>query len=475
MHRGLATTGVVGTLKGKRKGQKTIGLRADMDALHLQEKNDFAHVSVHDHRMHACGHDGHTAMLLGAARHLAANPDFAGTVHFIFQPAEEGLGGARVMIEEGLFDRFNCDVVYGMHNMPGIDTGTFAIRAGAMLASSDSWEVTFKGTGGHGAMPDRGTDPTYVAAQFIVAVQGIVGRNVPPSQAAVLSVGHIHGGTPGSPNVIPSEVLIKGTARSFSADVRALLRTLRLPLPERLSRRTRTTRRGARIDMRRTVRAQLRGDSLRLAYREARHVRPPLVILADVSGSMERYTRMLIFFAHAVAQCEARVETFAFGTRLARITPELAGDPDRALARLAARAGDWGGGTRIAQCLARFNRAWARRVLGPGASVLLITDGLDVAPDDAHAAALAAEAARLKRSARHVLWLNPLLRYAGFEARAHSIRALLPHCSAFLPAHNLESLRQLGAVFSSLSHRSGSAALAMQARARLRAPSIPAH
>jgi hippurate hydrolase len=223
VHRGLATTGVVGTLKGRRPGQKTIGLRADMDALHLQEKNAFAHASVHDNKMHACGHDGHTTMLLGAAQQLARAPDFGGTVHFIFQPAEEGLGGARVMIEEGLFDKFNCDVVYGMHNMPGIELGHFAIRTGAMLASSDSWEVTFKGTGGHGAMPDRGTDPTYVAAQFIVAVQGIVGRNVPPAQAAVLSVGHIHAGTPGSPNVIPSEVLIKGTARSFSADVRALL------------------------------------------------------------------------------------------------------------------------------------------------------------------------------------------------------------------------------------------------------------
>ena len=119
VHRGLATTGVVGTLKGKRPGQKTIGLRADMDALHLQEKNDFDYASVHANKMHACGHDGHTTMLLGAAKHLAAAPDFAGTVHFIFQPAEEGLGGARVMIEEGLFEKFNCDAVYGMHNMPG--------------------------------------------------------------------------------------------------------------------------------------------------------------------------------------------------------------------------------------------------------------------------------------------------------------------------------------------------------------------
>ncbi len=223
VHRGLAKTGVVGTLKGKRKGQKTIGLRADMDALHLQEKNAFDYASVIDNKMHACGHDGHTTMLLGAARHLAAEPDFAGTVHFIFQPAEEGHGGARVMIEEGLFDKFDCDAVYGMHNMPGFPKGHFAIRTGAMLAASDSWEVTFKGTGGHGAMPDRGTDPTFVAAQFIVAVQGIVGRNVAPAQAAVLSVGHIHAGTPGSPNVIPSDVLIKGTARSFSPDVRALL------------------------------------------------------------------------------------------------------------------------------------------------------------------------------------------------------------------------------------------------------------
>ncbi len=223
IHRGLATTGVVGTLKGNRKGQKTIGLRADMDALHLQEKNEFEHVSTIPNKMHACGHDGHTTMLLGAAKQLAAKPDFAGTVHFIFQPAEEGQGGARVMIEEGLFDRFDCDAVYGMHNMPGFPKGHFAIRTGAMLAASDSWEVTFKGTGGHGAMPDRGTDPTFPAAQFMVAIQGIVGRNVAPAQAAVLSVGHIHAGTPGSPNVIPSEVLIKGTARSFQPDVRALL------------------------------------------------------------------------------------------------------------------------------------------------------------------------------------------------------------------------------------------------------------
>jgi amidohydrolase len=222
VHRGVGKTGVVGVLR-EGNGPVSIGLRADMDALPILEANEVAYKSTRPGVMHACGHDGHTTMLLGAARYLAETRNFNGTVNFIFQPAEEGLGGARVMIEEGLFDRFNCDTVYGMHNMPGIPTGRFAIRAGAMLASSDSWQVTFKGTGGHGAMPDRGTDPTYVAGQFIVAVQGIVGRNVPPSQAAVLSVGHIAAGSAGSPNVIPSEVLISGTARSFSADVRDLL------------------------------------------------------------------------------------------------------------------------------------------------------------------------------------------------------------------------------------------------------------
>ncbi|MBI3516419.1 MAG: amidohydrolase [Proteobacteria bacterium] len=222
-HRGLAKTGVVATIKGKRPGQRAIALRADMDALHLQEKNEFAHRSVIDGKMHACGHDGHTTMLLGAARHLAAKPDFAGTVHFIFQPAEEGRGGARVMIEEGLFDKFPVDAVYGMHNMPGLPAGTFAIRPGAMMAASDSWTTTFKGTGGHGSAPERGTDPTFPAAQMVLAVQGIIGRNVPPRETAVLSVGHIHGGSFGSPNVIPSEVMVRGTSRSYTPAVRDIL------------------------------------------------------------------------------------------------------------------------------------------------------------------------------------------------------------------------------------------------------------
>ncbi|TAN54478.1 MAG: amidohydrolase [Betaproteobacteria bacterium] len=221
--RGLARTGVVGTLRGRRPGARAIALRADMDALNLEEQNPFAHRSVHAGKMHACGHDGHTAMLLGAARYLAQNPAFAGTVHFIFQPAEEGEGGARVMLEEGLFERHRCDAVYGMHNMPGLAAGHFAIRPGAMLASSDSWTATFRGTGGHGAMPERGTDPTLPAAAFVLATQTIVGRNVASHDAAVVSVGHLQAGSFAAPNVIPAQVVVRGTARSFARATRELI------------------------------------------------------------------------------------------------------------------------------------------------------------------------------------------------------------------------------------------------------------
>jgi hippurate hydrolase len=223
VHRGLGKTGVVGTLHGKRPGQRAVGLRADMDALFIHEQNDFEHRSANQGKMHACGHDGHTTMLLGAAKKLAADPDFAGTVHFIFQPAEEGEAGARAMIDDGLFKQFPCDVVYGMHNMPGIEAGTFAITPGPMMAAADMWSATFTGTGGHGAMPHLGIDPTIAAAQFILAAQSIIGRNVAATDAAVISVGSIQAGSPGSPSVIPAEVKLTGTARSFKPAVRDLL------------------------------------------------------------------------------------------------------------------------------------------------------------------------------------------------------------------------------------------------------------
>jgi hippurate hydrolase len=221
---GVARTGVVGTLKGRLPGQRAIGLRADLDALHIQEVPGREHGSQVPGKMHACGHDGHTTMLLGAARYLAEHPDFAGTVQFIFQPAEEGLGGGRLMVDEGLFERFPCDAVYGMHNMPGIPVGTFHTRPGPMMAASDTWTATFRGTGGHGgAGVHLATDPTVPLAHFVLGVQTVIGRNVPALQTAVLSIGHIAAGAYGSPNIIPSEVVVRGTARSYEPAISQLM------------------------------------------------------------------------------------------------------------------------------------------------------------------------------------------------------------------------------------------------------------
>ena len=220
----VGKTGVVGTIVGNLAGQRAIGLRADMDALNILEQNEFAHVSQNTGKMHACGHDGHTTMLLGAARYLAEHRDFGGTVHLIFQPAEEGMGGARTMIAEGLFERFPCDVVYGMHNMPGIPAGQFAIRPGPMMAAGDRWEVTFRGTGGHGGMtPHLSTDVTVVQAHFVLALQTIVGRNIAAVEPAVISVGYIGGGARRSANVMPAEIIISGTSRSYSEATRDII------------------------------------------------------------------------------------------------------------------------------------------------------------------------------------------------------------------------------------------------------------
>jgi len=224
VHRGLGDTGVVGTLEVGR-GARRIGLRADMDALAMPELVERPYKSTVPGKMHACGHDGHTAMLLGAARHLAVTRNFSGTVHFIFQPAEEGRGGARRMVEEGLFRLFPCDAVYGLHNMPGLAVDEIAVVEGPQLASSDSWRTTFRGTGTHGAKPHLGRDPITAAGTFLSSLQTIVGRVVDPLQPAVVSACSLQAGDPKALNVIPDTVEIGGTARAYSPEVRDQLET----------------------------------------------------------------------------------------------------------------------------------------------------------------------------------------------------------------------------------------------------------
>ena len=220
VHRGLAKTGVVGTLR-KGNSLRAIGLRADMDCLPMQEHNEFAHRSTQDGLMHACGHDGHTTMLLGAARYLSQTRNFEGTVHFIFQPGEEGYGGGRVMVQEGLFEKFPCDAVFAMHNKPGIPIGSMAIRPGPMLAASDRFDIRIKAKGGHAAHPHLGTDPFVIGAQIVMALQTITARNIDPVDSTVISIGFMKGGS--AYNVIPDDLHIGGTVRSFRPETRDLL------------------------------------------------------------------------------------------------------------------------------------------------------------------------------------------------------------------------------------------------------------
>ncbi len=216
IHRGLGTTGVVGIVKAGTSG-KAIGLRADMDALPMQEFNTFAHASTHAGKMHACGHDGHTAMLLAAAQHFAQHRNFDGTVYLIFQPAEEGGGGAREMIKDGLFTQFPMDAVFGMHNWPGTDIGKFAVSPGPVMASSNEFKITIRGKGCHAALPHNGIDPIPTAAAMVQAFQTIISRNKKPIDAGVISVTMIHAGE--ATNVVPDSCELQGTVRTFTLDV----------------------------------------------------------------------------------------------------------------------------------------------------------------------------------------------------------------------------------------------------------------
>ena len=219
IHRGMGTTGVVGIVHGRDGGAcgRGVGLRADMDALPMQEFNTFAHASQHAGKMHACGHDGHTAMLLAAAQHLAQHRDFDGTVYLIFQPAEEGGGGAREMIKDGLFTQFPMEAVFGMHNWPGMPAGSFAVSPGPVMASSNEFKITIRGKGSHAALPHNGIDPVPVACQLVQAFQTIITRNKKPVDAGVISVTMIHAGE--ATNVVPDYCVLEGTVRTFSIEV----------------------------------------------------------------------------------------------------------------------------------------------------------------------------------------------------------------------------------------------------------------
>jgi len=218
--RDIGKTGLVGRLR-VGNSPRAIGLRADMDCLPILEANGFGHRSTDDGKMHACGHDGHTTMLLGAAKYLAQTRNFDGTVHFIFQPAEEGLGGAPAMLADGLFERFPCDVIFGMHNRPGLAVGKFQIRPGAMMAGGAYFDITVTGVGAHGARPEAGIDPVVVGSHIAAAVQTIVSRNVRPIDTAVVSVTKFHAGL--AYNVIPDKAVLGGTVRCFSDTTMSLI------------------------------------------------------------------------------------------------------------------------------------------------------------------------------------------------------------------------------------------------------------
>ncbi len=223
VHKGIGGTGVVGVIRGNRPGTRSVGLRADMDCLAMSEETRLPYASKNQGYMHACGHDGHTTMLLGAARFLAKSRDFAGTVYAVFQPAEEGMAGAKAMMDDGLFTRFPIDVFYGLHNAPWVPLGSMAVRNGAMMAAADRIEITIEGKGGHGGMPQFVSDPILAAAHVITAIQSIASRNADPADSVVVSICAMEAGVMNTYNVIPREVKLIGTVRTYRKEAQAMV------------------------------------------------------------------------------------------------------------------------------------------------------------------------------------------------------------------------------------------------------------
>ena len=282
VHTGIAETGVVGLIKGKREGSRRIGLRADMDALPIHEETNLSYASTHPGVMHACGHDSHTTMLLGAAKHLAKTRDFAGTVVLIFQPAEEGLGGARGMLKAGLFDRFPCDEVYGMHNWPNGEPGTFGICAGPAMAGASFFDITIQGKGSHAAMPQQSRDPLVIASALVGSLQTILSRNIAPLDTCVLSVTQLHSGS--AYNIVPDTAELAGTIRYFKDEVCELAETRMRELCEGFAKAYGVE---IRIDLRNVFDVLVNDADLSEAYLEAA---VDIVGKDNVSGSVEPAT-----------------------------------------------------------------------------------------------------------------------------------------------------------------------------------------
>ncbi|KAA0691964.1 amidohydrolase [Neorhizobium sp. P12A] len=264
VHRGIGKTGVVGILKGDLGGGRRIGLRADMDALPMEERTNLAYASRYPGRFHGCGHDGHTTMLLGAARYLAETRNFAGTAIFIFQPGEEGCGGARAMLADGLFERFPCDEIYGLHNAPNDDPYRVGIKPGPAMAGADFFDLRIRGRGSHGAMPEHSRDPIIVATALVQALQTVVSRNISPLKQAVVSVTQIHSGS--AYNVVPEEAVVSGTVRFLDNAVNELIRSRIRSIAEGLAASFEVE---IEVDIRNVFDVLINTESLVEAYMEA--------------------------------------------------------------------------------------------------------------------------------------------------------------------------------------------------------------